>query len=509
MKRISITIFIIIVIFALVSCKAETAPETKPDTFEIYLATTESIREFGYYDTENLKLSGVPVLTGDDIRHYYWEQHIIELNGTFMERLAGLDKTEYAEFSTDISGFRQYSMGGSKFLNSGQFMGFIIVVNGEKVYSGTFPSGTTLPSEEELLVLGDISDDMVALVYNGDAFDIRNNDSIYDYFNKAGKLGKMSDEDTDELVQELQNRLEASEKEKNELQVKYDELKAGEPTDSDLRDATIEWQKNRLLLYMRETQEGPEYEELSDSFLQLDLSKVESISEAADIFRRTAVASTQKNDRMFNVFEELYNVVLDGIPLYYSIDEIDNDFIKKAAENWIIISIDAGKVTAYPMIGMLSENFGVFLSPGLNEYLQILDHERSYAAASGSVEIVKEGKLTIGVGEVSELIYLWKKFTVDYPYSYPFNFKAMDRSEYLMDIYIGRAGLTESPLYDGETLELTEEAKESYEYFLAEYTDSPYYILISDYYGLLQENSFVYAQIVEEYVNSIDYSNYK
>jgi len=509
MKKIILAVLIISLIFVMASCSNEPEQVIKPDTFEIYLATTESVREFGYYDTENLKIHGTPVLTGDDIRHYYWEQHIIELNGGFMEKLSGMDKSDYEIFTTDISGFRQYSVGGSKFLDSGQYMAFIIVVNGDKVFSGTFPPAATLPSEDEELILGDISDDMIAINFYGDGFDIRNNDSIYGYFDTKGKLGQMSDEASEELVQELQDRLEVSEKEKNDLQDKYNELAAREPDDPDFRDAVIEWQKNRLMLYMRETQEGPEHEELSQRFLELDLSKVESVGEAADIFRRTAVASTQKNDRMFNVFEELYNVVLDGVRLYNTIDEIDDDFIMKAAENWIIISIDSGKITAYPMIGMLRENFGVFLSPELNDYLRIVDLESSYSAAEGSVDVVKDGNLLIEIDNVAELVYMWKKYTVDYPYTYPFNFKALDHSEYLMDIYIGRAGLAESPIYDDETLAITEKAKESYEKFLAEYTDSTYYKLIFDYYGLLQENSFIYSQIVEEYVNSVDFSNYR
>jgi hypothetical protein len=115
----------------------------------------------------------------------------------------------------------------------------------------------------------------------------------------------------------------------------------------------------------------------------------------------------------------------------------------------------------------------------------------------------------ISLDEAGELAYLWKGFCADYPYTYPFNFKAVDLSEHYMDIYIGRKSFTESPIYDTETLAINESAKESYEEFIAEYADSPYHPLVSEFYNVLSDSSFVFSQEVDEFINAVDYRNYR
>ncbi len=509
MKKIFLSIIIFSILFTLVSCTVEPEPENKVDTFEIYLATSDSLREFGYYDTENLILKDEPLLTDKDIRHYYWEQHIIELNGSFLEDVFNTSTVAYNEFNSNLNGIRQYNTGGSKFLSTSQNMGFVIVINGEKIYSGTFPAGPELTSMEEKLILGDITDDRMAILYTGDDFDIRNNDSIYNFFLNSGKLAQMSGEDSIELVNELQERLDDSENKDIELQKQFDNLSTGVLTHVfDYNKATISWLQNRLNLYMLETQEGANFKEFSDSLLELDLSKVESVVEAADIFRQTAVVSTEKNDRMFNVFEEMYYVIIKGISKYNSIDEIDNDFINLAADNWITVDTTGGRISAYPSVGKLRENFGVFLSPQLNEYLLIKDLERGVMDAAGTADVIYGDELKVELDFIAEFINLWKEYTVNYPYTYPFNFKAQINSENLMDIYIGKIELMESPIYDEESLAIKDKARESYELFLEEYTESPYHKLISTFYGVLKDNAFIYSMEVEEFIKNVDYDDY-
>jgi len=389
-------------------------------------------------------------------------------------------------------------------------MGFVIVINGEKIYSGTFPAGPELATMEEKLVLGDIADDKMAILYTSDDFDIRNNDSIYNFFLNSGKLAQMSGEDSIELVNELQERLDDSENKYIELQKQFDELSAGIGiSEFDYNRATITWLQNRLNLYMLETQEGLNFKKFSESLLELNLSKVESIGEAADIFRQTAVASTEKNDRMFNIFEEMYYVIIDGISTYNSIDEIDDDFIKLAADNWITVYTTEGKINAFPSVGKLRENFGVFLSPQLNEYLLIKDLERGVMDAAEIEDVFYGDELKVELDSVAEFINLWKEYTINYPYTYPFNFKAQMRSEKLIDVYIGKIEFLESPIYEEETMIIKDKARESYELFLEEYTESPYYRLISTFYSVLKDNAFIYSMEVEEFIKNVDYDEYR
>ena len=170
---------------------------------------------------------------------------------------------------------------------------------------------------------------------------------------------------------------------------------------------------------------------------------------------------------------------------------------------------DNGVINAFPAVGGLSGTFGVFLSPQLNEYLLLLDIERGILTSAGTPEAVTGGELAISHDDTGELAYLWKRFTIDYPYTYPFNFKALDQSEYYMDIYIGRTSFTDSPIYDGESLAVYDPVKESYEAFIEEYTDSPYHPLVSAFYSVLSDNSFVFTQDVDEFINGIDYRNYR
>ncbi len=260
---------------------------------------------------------------------------------------------------------------------------------------------------------------------------------------------------------------------------------------------------------MLETQEGLNFKKFSESLLELNLSKVESIGEAADIFRQTAVASTEKNDRMFNIFEEMYYVIIKGISIYNSIDEIDNDFINLAADNWITVDTTGGKISAYPSVGKLRENFGVFLSPQLNEYLLIKDLERGVMDAAEIEDVFYGDELKVELDFVAEFINLWKEYTINYPYTYPFNFKAQMRSEKLIDVYIGKIEFLESPIYEEETMIIKDKARESYELFLEEYKESPYYELISTFYNVLKDNAFIYSMEVEEFIKNVDYDNYR
>ncbi len=511
MRKHILTVILFSLVLSMAACTSEKEPVIVEDTFEIYLATTESVRNYGYYDTKKLILNSIPVITGDDIRYYYWEQHNIELNGSFLGKLQDADLSSYNYYESGDDGFRHYATGGSKFLYSGQYMCFIIVINGEKVYSGTFPAGPNLPEEDEMLVMGDISDEKIEIRYNGDEFDIRNNDKVYDYFLNSGKLGKMSSEDSEELVNNLQTRLDESENQYKELMQLYDEMAAGmgAGADSDSRESIIKWLNNRIILYTIETQEGETHREFSNSLLELDLSQIDSIGIAADIFRQKAVSSANKNDRMFNVFEELYYVVIEGIPIFNRIDEIDEEFIKSAEDNWITIVTDKGEISAYPTPGKLRENFGIFLSPEINEYLLLIDLERGMMSSAGTTEITSDKKLELSLDDLADLIYIWKKYTKDFPYSYPFIYKAKDRAEFLLDIYLGKTTFNESPVFNQETMIITDEAKESYERFIIDYPDSPFYNLVSDYYNLLKLSAFLYSQEVDEFVNKINYDDYR
>ncbi|MFO7612454.1 MAG: hypothetical protein R6W99_08255, partial [Clostridia bacterium] len=404
MKRI-ITVFISLILLISVTGCVENNEPAQADTFGIFLATTESVREYGYYDVENLILESTPVITGEDVRSYYWAEHIIEISGSFAEKLFNEDQDpSYETFDVGAYGFRQYKKGGSRLLGTGQYMCFVIVVNGEKIYSGTFPGSPMMPAENEDVVLGDISEERLAIAYNGTGFDIRNSDAVYDYFNTLGKIETITGETGDILVLDLQNRLEASTAKYEKLEQENHSLSQRLANVAALisrRDAIIKWQNNRLVIYMEETQEGAAHEEFSRRLSLLDPTDPGSIGIAADYLRQLAVSSKYENDRMFNVFEEYYDAVIEGIPGYNRIEGIDAEFTALCNANGIIISVEGGYISAAAKPSYLRVNFELLLSEILNEYLIIRDYEAGLLRDSGVGAIIGREGLELGMGELA------------------------------------------------------------------------------------------------------------
>jgi|GEM_PF-2004987 len=515
MKKILIILLTIAMILTIPGCRGEEEQNQEQadaaEGFEIYLATTESVREFGYYDHKNLVAEEVPVLTGKDIRNYYWESHIIELNGSFLEKLSKNANPIYESYTIDQMGFRSYQKGGSKMLDSAQYMAFIIVVNGEQIYSGTFPGSTVMPSDDEKLILGDISDDSLRLFYNGDGFDVRNQDAVYDYMKENNKLSTEPSTVNDSVVDDLEDRIESLERENAALLQKYNELLEngqGNSDDTNRLTAVIEWQKARINLYMRETQEGERHREFSDLLGTLDPTRIESLATAADYFRQTAGADVYENDRLFNVFEEFYDTVIRGIPLNYSMADINNEFMENALRAGVSVDISNGDIRASALPSYLKANFELFLSDILNEYLMIREIELSIINQGGDTIVTDDETLFIGIEQLADLVYIWKNFSDSYPNNYPFNIKARLRAEYYMDIYLGIHEIAVSPIYDSESLELISETKESYIRFLNEYRDSAYYRLIADLFIVLEGSGFKLDSDVLNFLQNIDYGIY-
>lgn len=515
MKRISAMIFAVILILTITACEKTEEPEeiSEPDDgFSIYLATNESVREFGYYDTKNLEPDGEPVLTGEDVRIYYWESHSLELKGSFIQEVYGRNDDSFDEYTIDSNGFRSYEKGGSRILGSGQYMAFIVVSEGEKLYSGTFPGSTVMPSGDEPVVLGDVSDNRIQIQFSGEGFDKRNQDMVYGYFKQVGKITDQAAPGTEDMLADFRKQLDELTNEYDELDSKYNALLEN-GTESPADEATavetlVKWQKRRLDLYIIETQEGDVHGEYSDLLHELDLSKPESIPVAADYFWQMAGFDVFSNDRMFNVFEELYDTVIDSIPIYYSMTQIDSDFIDKALSVGIEVSIESGEITAVPLSSYLRANFELYLSDVLNEYLLLRDYEQGMANNGEGIYIFDDERIYVSMDDISDIIYRWKMFSDTYPNSYPYNIKARLRAEELLSIYLGKTQLEQSGVYDNENMELTKEAKDSYIRFIKEYRDSAYYDLISELFIVLEASGFRLDGDVLEYLKNIDFGEY-
>ncbi len=509
MKKTIIPILILSIILSSMTASCDTQPEDSVEsTFEIYLATAESAREFGCSSIEKLVLEEEPVITGEDIRSYYWEQHVVEVTSEFAKEVYEKDNDQYDEYSIDENGLRQYEKGGSRLLGSAQYMCFVVVVDGKRVYSGTFTGSTYVPQTPDEIIIGDVAENRFAIIYNVGGFDRRNDDAVYEYFKDAGKMEKIPEDISEQMLEEMQNRIDAFESRYALLQERYDALedKVDDYEDElDAREALEDWQRERLRLYMLETQENSGHEAFCRLLEGLDMTDVGSISKAADFFRQSATSSDYVNDRMFNVFEEFFNIVIEGIPVYNGFDEIDEEFISSAYSNGVVVSVEGGRISAAPRNSYLKANFELFLSEELNEYLSIIEFELSIAKNNDAMGIVENNNLSIDMKGLADLIYRWGKFAKERPYNFPFNYKAKEKAERYMDIFIGRESMDESPVYDIQSGELLDEAKEAYLHFINKYKDSTYYEIITELYVLLEGNAFIFNDDIKEYVKALDF----
>ncbi|MFO7611159.1 MAG: hypothetical protein R6W99_01550 [Clostridia bacterium] len=157
----------------------------------------------------------------------------------------------------------------------------------------------------------------------------------------------------------------------------------------------------------------------------------------------------------------------------------------------------------------LRVNFELLLSEILNEYLIIRDYEAGLLRDSGVGAIIGREGLELGMGELADLIDKWGGFFSDYPYTFPFNLKARENAELIMDVFIGRTQQVPSPVYNETDSSLRQEAKEAYLKFLSEYRKSPYFDIIKELYILLESNSFIFNSDVEEFLQRVDYSVYR
>jgi len=166
-------------------------------SFEIYLVKREDIKPNGYAEAkdESPVLKEKPIITDKDIVRYHWNSHEIEFTKEFIEKQYTLNP-DIKTPVTDGYGNIPNMEGGCMLLNMKYEDEFVVVVNGKKIYSGTFlppPYSSVLPPlwiedrANNKIRIGSISDLGEAQVYK--AFkDPRPNKDIYDLFKKLGKL---------------------------------------------------------------------------------------------------------------------------------------------------------------------------------------------------------------------------------------------------------------------------------------------------------------------------------
>jgi hypothetical protein len=168
--------------------KNDNINQTSTDTyysFAIYLLKNEKIKDVSEINISSVKLEDIPFISDKDIISYNWSEHFFELSKSCVD---------------DISN------------RSVEGLPFVVVVNGEKIYTGSFR--TTLPSIPKQHPVISIIENKVFIkkeyqIDQYDTFDPRNDKRIFYVLKENDKLdlnqeaGVTEEDVIDEIVTEL------------------------------------------------------------------------------------------------------------------------------------------------------------------------------------------------------------------------------------------------------------------------------------------------------------------
>ena len=506
-KKIVLLLIIVSCILVLFSCEKQDENVIEEEKFEIYFATLESVKEYGYYDFEKLELEEEPILTDEDIRAYYWKTHEIEITSTYLDKL---NKIESNNVLFDDNGvYRQYEKGGSKLLQSVQYDCFVIVVGGEKVYSGTFSYSPVMSYSTEKIIAADVSNTSFKILYSGQGEDVRNVDSIYNFFNDKGKLQVTDANDLEKKIEELENNIEVLVNKNQELQSEnwslinqYNEL----VNDKKYYESISNWLESRVKWYMVETLEDITIRNYSDYILILDQSDIDTINGAGDRFRKNANDEKWNNDRMFNLFETYYYSVMKNLEKTLVTEDITEEVLTKGLKNGIIFSIKNNKVVVRPKEGYLLSNYSPYLTESTNEYLKTLDYEISIMNKNSVDSVIENAEIKIPLDDFVDLIIKIENYTYNYGYynNMPYFYKGREKLLFYFNIYIGKIHLSNSPVYN-EDKSLSVNYKDSYINTLIKYPNTETGKMINELYNLLILNNYYRDLGIEEFYQKSKY----
>jgi len=159
-------------------------------SFEIYLVKRGSIADprdlDNQKDISSLILEEKPIVTEKDILLYDWNTHEIQFTNEFIEK-----HTISKEDKEIIDNLQMRLSGGCKLLNTTEDDRFVIVVNGKRIYSGSFPEHS-YSSRLGVRVIADRPNNRIIILNFTDEYrkdgDLRTNKEIFNVLNKLKKL---------------------------------------------------------------------------------------------------------------------------------------------------------------------------------------------------------------------------------------------------------------------------------------------------------------------------------
>ncbi|MFO7635941.1 MAG: hypothetical protein R6W96_01370 [Clostridia bacterium] len=386
-----------------------------------------------------------------------------------------------------------------------QFDCFVVVLNGEKIYSGTFPTGRNMPSQNMRLYIGDISDSAVRIGTDSGYAQIRDDDRLYEFLREQNKLQLNNVEELNTRIAYLEGQIESLVNQRESIFAENEFLNQrirSLNNENSAFGAKESWYMERLRWYMMEAQEPENLFTYSNILMTYDFKDVSTITKAANAYRSIAGSRGYENDRMFHIFETYYHSMIARINGRH-MDEAAEDLGVIASLNGIRLIADDRIIYATPATGYLKREFGNYLTTATNAYLDLLDSEALLLEDKETHALIFEGTLQISLEQLSELIADHGEYLMDYPYNYPYYYKARRRVEKLMDIYLGKER-TDTVFLFGINV-LSDEAQESYTGFIQSYRHLPYAEIVQEYYTLLESKDFRRDEDVERFLRNLKY----
>jgi len=242
-----------------------------------------------------------------------------------------------------------------------------------------------------------------------------------------------------------------------------------------------------------------QYREYSKNLAKTDLS---SISKALNKYKELfTTAPLTFRDSAFTEFRNLfYNVInnysdsfWNNADLMKKVNEKQNDdpvvkdFKSSLENNGLRLSITEGSYYIDEKPDFLINNFKIFVSPGVNEFLKIRSHELKEGFSEDAV-------LIITFRELGNRIITWQNYLNKYPAS-----PLLAEAKFSYHLYLNTflSGLDNSPIAKDDIL--LPEIKQVYLEFISKNKDNESGKIVEKFYDVLSKNNFRLTEDLDDF----------
>lgn len=228
-----------------------------------------------------------------------------------------------------------------------------------------------------------------------------------------------------------------------------------------------------------ESLEGSKKEKYETYLSTLPMDDYTSIGKAYDMFAYIAEEDKTVNDELFELFYKFYDGVRGKIFDYNSIDEYDEDDLKR--NGLVVLTYEEGRY-AFPEPKYLEEKCSQYVSDDIKEFIRLQSAQRELVPGF----LITDGIVVIDRDELADLIVTWEKYNSKYNRINWIYDEVEKDIEFFTWLYTKINLMTYYEM--ANSVPSADRILKSYKRFIEVYTESKYHPLIKEYYELLINN---------------------